>query len=87
MDEKAAACIEVVRSRFEPWGSVGGMSAGRCKESGWHAGRHDLAQDESKHAQAVSEFGLHCSTEKCSGTTCKVPCLHLGQQRLIADCC
>jgi len=63
MDEKAAAWIAVMRSRFEPWGGVGGMSAGGCEESGWHVGRHDLAQDESKHAQSISEFGLPCSTE------------------------
>jgi hypothetical protein len=42
MNEKAAACIEVMRSRFEPWGGVGGMSAGRWEKSGWHVGQHDL---------------------------------------------
>src|SRR5450432_3155504 len=87
MDEKAAAWIAVMRSRFEPWGGVGGMSAGGCEESGWHVGRHDLAQDESKHAQSVSEFGLPCSTEKCCGTRCRVPSLHWGQDRLSADFC
>jgi predicted patatin/cPLA2 family phospholipase len=51
MDEQAGVCIEVVRSRFEPWGCVGGVSAGGCEGSGWHAGQHDLAQDESKCVQ------------------------------------
>ena len=52
---QAAAGIEVMRSRFEPWGSVGGMSADGCEELGWDAGQHDLAQDEWKGAQAGSE--------------------------------
>jgi hypothetical protein len=42
MDEKAAACIKVMRSRFDPWGGVGEMSAGGCEESGCHAGQHDF---------------------------------------------
>ncbi len=54
---------------------------------GLHVGQHDLPQDESKHAQAVSEFGLPCSTEKCCGTRCRVPRLHWGQDRLSADFC
>jgi len=37
MDEKAAACIDVMQSRFELWGGVGVMSAGRCEDSGWQA--------------------------------------------------
>ena len=32
MDEKVGAWIAVIRSRFEPWGGVGGMSAGGCEE-------------------------------------------------------
>ena len=28
MDEKGAACIEVIVSPFEPWGGVGVMTAG-----------------------------------------------------------
>jgi hypothetical protein len=87
MAEQAAAWIEVVRSRLKPWGGVSGVSTRRCEESGWHAGRHDLAQDESKCAHAGRELGLRCSTEKCCGTRCKVPRLHWGQDRLSADVC
>ena len=87
MDEQAAACIEVVRSGFEPWGGVDGMSAGGCEDSSWHAGQHDLAQDESKCVRAGSEFDLSGPPEKCCGTTCRVPRLHWGQDRLSADLC
>ena len=67
VDEKAAACIEGMRSRFKPWGGVGGMTARRCEQSGWHGGRHHLPQDESKCVQSGSELGLPCPTEKGRG--------------------
>ena len=53
MDEKAATCIEVMWSGFEPWVGVDGMSAGGCEDSGWHAGQHDLPQDESRYANSA----------------------------------
>src|SRR5665213_73708 len=87
MAEQAVACIAVVQTRCEPWDGVSVMSAGRCDGAGWHAGQHDLAQDESKCVRAGSEFDLSGPPEKCCGTTCKVPHLHCGQDRLSADFC
>ena len=87
MDEKVGVCIEGVRSRFKPWGGVGGVRVGGWDGSGWHGGRHDLPQDESKCVRAGSEFDLSCLPEKCCGTRCRVPRLHWGQDRLSADFC
>ena len=61
MDEKAATCIEVIRSGFEPWGGVDGMSAGGCEDSGWHAGQHDLPQDESRYVSSPQEGAIRDS--------------------------
>ena len=87
MHGKAAAAIEVMLNRFEPWGGVDGMSACRCEESGWHAGRHDLPQDESKCAQARGARELVIPSHSCRAMTCRVPRLHWGQDRLSADFC
>ena len=43
------------------------MNAGRCEQWGWHGGRRNLPQDESKCVQCGSELGLPCPTEKGRG--------------------
>src|SRR5277367_1477554 len=87
MDERATAGIEVMRSRFEPWGGADGMTAGRCEESGWHADEQRLPQDESKWAQASGTRELAVPSDSCRATTYRVPRLDWGQDRLSADFC
>src|SRR5216683_2117021 len=87
MHGMAARKLKAMQSRFEARGGMGGVRFRRGSESCWHAGQHDLPQDESKCVKAGGELGLRSSTAKWRGTTCKVPCLHWGQDRLSADFC
>src|SRR5580700_1565996 len=61
------------------------MSARGCEESGLPASPHDLPQDESKCARASG--ARDGPTDSWRATTCRVPCLHWGQDRLSADVC
>ncbi len=46
-----------------------------------------LPQDESKCAQASGAQELAGPSDSCRATTCRVPRLHWGQDRLSADFC
>ena len=83
----AAMNLKVMRSRFEARGGRGRVRVRRGAESGWHAGGHRLPQDELKCVQACVKLGQPSSTAKWRGTTCRVPHLHCGQDRLSADFC
>jgi hypothetical protein len=83
----AAVGIEVMRSRLEPWGGVGGMNVHRCEESCWHACEQRFPQDESKCVQVSGAREFAVRSDSCRATRCRVPRLHWGQHRLSADFC
>jgi hypothetical protein len=85
--EEAATRLEVMRSRFEAWSGVSGVRVRRCEEPDCNAGEQRLPQEESKCAQASGARELAVPSDSWRATTCRVPRLHWGQDRLSADFC